>query len=531
MDVRNLDRREFLRLCAAAGIAVPGLPMVLAACGAATTGAKLSANQNLTIGWGKDEYVTSGPGSSTGQYPLNVGVYEPLVRLGTDYSVNPMLATRWEQSQGVTWTFHLRPGVKWHDGSPLTADDVKWTFDRQGQAQSGPTGLGGNSTSVIDAQTVQFKLTQTNYRFVESCVHPYLSILKKGTPPGPPGPGTGPFRWIDYIPQTHARVTRSKTYWGTAATPANLTFQFIPDDNTRALSLASGQLDVAADVARPAVGTLKNRSDVSVMHAPTGAYTAFYVNIGGKAPYDIGADPAVRLALETGIDREAFLSSVFSGLGTSAQTMVPPAVLGKYAGDVKGFSYDPTRAAASLEGAGWTQSGGGVRAKNGRSLQLVLVNGFPDATSNAGVSEFVQAELQKIGIGVTVKTEPDSDSYSAVVNSGAGDLFVETGNQNDADPTFLPTGVFDSQIGFPGYGIFAPGSSVDGLIAKALNSPSDDQARSYIAQAMHQIVDVSMVFIELAGVYRLFGVRSNIQGLVPHPSDVSQSWATLSRVS
>lgn len=527
----KLDRRGFLRMCGAAGVAVPGLPLILSACGSQSSGATLSSNQNLNIGWAKDEYVTSGAGASTGMYPLNLGVYEPLVRMGADYSVNPNLATHWQQTSGGTvWTFYLRPGVKWHDGTPLTADDVKYTFDRQASAQSGPTGLGTSSTVVVDAQTVRFTLTQPNFRFVESCVHPYLGILKKGAQPGPPGVGTGPFRWVEYVPQTRAKVTRSHTYWGTAGVPANLTFHFITDDNSRALALASGQLDLAADIARPTVANLSHRSDVSVVHAPVGAYTAFYVNIAGKPPYDIGADPAVRLALETGIDRTAFLHSVFSDLGAATQTLTPPAVLGSSASKIQGFSYDPARARTSLDAAGWTQSGNGVRTKNGRPLQLTLINGFPDASSNAGVGEFVQANLQSIGIGITIKSEPDTDSYSAVEGMGAGDLFVETGNQNDADPTFLPTGVFDSKLGFPGYQIFAPGASVDDPISTALNSPSDDQARASIAEAIHQIVDVSMVLVQLAGVYRIFGVRSDIRGLIPNPSDVSQGWSTLYRV-
>lgn len=540
---REITRREFIRKCAAIGIALPALPLVLEACGSTKGNLPVSpgstpspgstvrpaSNQELTIGVPKDEYVASGLKSYVGMYPLNANIYEPLVRLDPDYSISPQLATAWKQVGANTVRFHLRPGVTFHDGSAFGATDVKYTFDRIASGGGGLVGLGPSSTVVVDNLTVDVTPMAPNLRLVEQVVHPEYSILKAGTVPGVKGPGTGPFRWVSYVPQSKVVVKANPTYWGDKAKASGLTFEFIPDATSRGLALAAGQLDVAAQLARPSVASLKTRQGVDIVSAPVGAYSAMYVNIHGKAPYTIGADPAVRLALQTGIDRHALIQSVFNGLADPGHTLLPAPLLGSSASLIKGFSYDPARAKASLDSAGWKVGSGGIRSRNGKSLRLVLINGFPDAAANAGVPEFVQASLHGIGIDVTIKSEPDSNSYSAVLGKGAGDLFLETGSQNDANPAFLPEVLFYGKPPSQYSKLFDPGPSFDAAISAALAATSTAAVDRDVAQAIHQVEDVAMVFIELAGIFLIFGLRSDIHGLVPNPSDVNQSWASVYR--
>ena len=530
----DLDRRQFIRRAAALGLVLPALPALLEACSSSskpTTAAK-ATNQALTIGDTQDEYVTSGPKSYLGMYPLNANVYEPLVRLQPDYSIAPSLATAWEQSGSNTFRFHLRSGVTFHDGSPFTAADVVYTFNRIASAGGGNVGLTSSSTVMVDPMTVEVTPKSADLRLVEQIVHPEYSILKNNTVPGTSGPGTGPFRWVSYTRQSSVVVTRYDNYWGTKAAASKLTFQFIPDDNSRGLALASGQLDIARDLPRPTVSTLEKQG-ITILKAPVGLYNALYINIHGKAPYTIGADPAVRTAIQTGLDRAGLIKSVFGGLAVPAQTLLPPALLGPAATKIQGFSYDPGMATSTLDAAGWTaSSSGAVRARNGTPLSLTLVNGFPDAASNSGVPEFVQASLRAVGIDVKIVTEPDSDSYSAALGMGAGDLFLETGNQNDANPAFLPQILFYSRQAFVDYAnLFGPGPTFDNLIAMALADTTEGAVKSDVAAAIHQVVDVAQVLVQTAGLFRIFGTRANIAGLVPHPSDVNQSWASVHRTS
>lgn len=536
---RRLSRREFMERCAAAGVLLPGAALLIDACNsgsstsALSTGGQPSSNQDFTIGINQDEYVTTGPNGALGIYPHNVGSYEPLVHLNTDYTVSPLLATSWEQLAPDHVVFHLRNGVTWHDGSPLTAADVKYTFDRIIQGQSGPPGLdSGAKVSAVDDKTVDFKLSQGNRRFVESIVHPYTSIVKKGTEPGPNIPGTGPFKLVEYVRQSHIKVVRNDSYWGTKAKPSSISFKFVPDANSRALALEAGQYDLATQLSRPVAKSLALSGSFQVAEAPPGFYTAFYVNIHGKSPYDLGADPAIRLALQTGIDRKGMLDSVFGSYGKLSQVLVPPQLLGPAGKMVQGFGYDAAKAKATLDAAGWRTGSGGTRSKNGRDLKLVLVNGFPDAAGNAGVPEFIQANLRDIGIDISVKTAFDTDSYSALMGQMAGDLWLETGGQNDANPAFNAAGLFHSKLSYPGYGtMFAPGPAYDADVDAALAATSEDEAKTDTAKAIHEVVDVSMVFVECAALGRLFGLRPNLRGFVAHPSEVSQSWAEIYRVT
>ena len=539
MDGRRLSRREFIERCAAAGIVLPGAALLLDACGSTSsstglsTGGQPASNQDLVIGINQDEYVTTGPNGALGIYPHNVGAYEPLVHLNTDYSVSPLLATSWDVLAPDHVVFHLRSGVSWHDGTALTAADVKYTFDRIIQGQSGPTGLDSGATvTAVDDKTVDFKLSAANLRFVESIVHPYTAIVKKGTEPGPNVPGTGPFKLVEYTRQSEIKAVRNDSYWGTKAKPSSIVFKFVPDANSRALALEAGQYDLVTQLSRPVAKSLGQSGAFQVVEAPPGFYTAFYVNIHGKAPYDLGADPAIRLALQTGIDRKGMLASVFGGYGQLSQVLLPPQMMGAAGSAVQGFSYDPAKAKSALDAAGWAVGSSGTRSKNGRDLKLVMVNGFPDAAGNAGVPEFIQANLRDIGIDLSITTAFDSDSYSAIMGKLAGDLWLETGGQNDANPAFNAVGLFHSTLSYPGYGtMFAPGATYDNYVNQALADTSEEAAKADTAKAIHEVVDVAMVFVECAALGRLFGLRSNLRGFVAHPSEVSQSWAELYRVT
>jgi peptide/nickel transport system substrate-binding protein len=532
----RVTRREFVTRAIALGLSASGVAMVLDACGqsgassATPTVAAPAANQSLTIGEGLDNYVASGLKSYIGAYPVNANIYEQLVRLNPDYSVSPWLASSWEVRGANTVRFHLRTDVKFQDGSPFTAADVKYTFDRAAAGGGGLPSLGPDSTVIVDPATVDVTPKTTNHRLVEQLVHPEFGILRQNTVFGDPKSGTGPMVFDEYVKGDHITVHRNPLYWGTAPRATQITHRFIPDATSRVLALEGGQLDLAVDVARSAVPNLRTQSGVRVATAPVGQYQAFYINIHGTAPYDLGQDPAVRQAVETGIDRAGYIKTVLNGLAQPVQTFVPPSILGQDASLVKGYTYDPTGAKNALQTAGWTVGSDGIRTKNGRRLSLTLVNGFPDAITNSGAPEYVQAQLKQIGMEVQIKSAPDSASYTNFLDAGAGDFFLETGNQNDGNAAFLPTIIFYRGQSFGNYPkYFGPGGAVDTNIAAALAAVSDSEAAKDVAMAMHEVVDNAKVFVQLAGLSRIYGLRSNIAGFSAHPSNVNQNWTTMYR--
>ncbi len=491
-----------------------------------------SGPQELRVGTGEDSYDVEEPEADVGFTPR--AIFETLVQMTPDYEVEPSLATGWELIEPNTWRFQLREGVTFHDGTPFTAEAVKYTFDRIAEAGGGPLRLGPESTVVVDDHTVDVTPTVQNRRLVEQLVHPNNSIVATGSRPGEKPVGTGPFRFVEYVPEERLVVERNPDYWDEPAALERITFRFIPEPNARRLALEAGDLDVMLDVPLDAVTSLEARGFVVDQPAP-GLYEAMYANISGEAGYTILQDENVRKAVAYAVDRDALVEGVFDGLAVSEQTMVPARLLADAAATVQGYAYDPDRAAQLLEQSGWQLGGDGIRAKEGKRLTLELVNGFPSSQEHGVVAEFVQAQLKDVGIEVSIVTTPDAGAYEERLNSFRGDLWLERGNQNDANPAFLPALLFweEGLFGNIGYQpVFAPGwppdvaeprvgdGAFDRVIVDALASPDAEEVKQLSARAMHLLIDEYAIVIPLAGLIRAHAVRPEVMGLPAHPSGI-----------
>lgn len=495
-----------------------------------------AAVQELVVGAGDDSYETKGDSAQVGQYPVNANIFEGLVRMDADYGIQPALATDWEFEAPNTWRFTLRDGVTFHDGQPFDADAVKYTFDRVAKAGGGTPGFGEDSTKVIDDLTVEVTPSFENRRFVEQIVHPQYSIVAPGTIPGlgksekDTPVGTGPFKFVEYQRQEQLVVERFDDYWGEPATLDKLTFRFIPEANARRLALEAEEVDLIVDAPREAIADLEAKGFVT-SPSDVGAYEAMYANISGQKGYTILQDRAVRQAISYAIDRDTLVEGVFEGLAANEQTMIPARLLGESAGQIEGFTYDPEQAAQLLDDAGWTEGSGGIREKDGQSLTLELINGFPTAQAHASVPEFVQAQLKEVGIEVKIVATPDTPSYEERLNAGEGDLWMEQGSQNDANPAFLPALLFWSEglFGDIGYQpLFAPRGEFDDIIVDALATPDPDEVKELVAQGMSILIDEEAIVIPLAGIYRINVMSSEVQGFEPQPSQLQVRYDAVS---
>lgn len=518
-------RRQVLRR-AAVGLLALSLAGVLGACGGdgADEGDEAATPQRggtLVVGAGEDSYSQKGAEADVGQYPLNANIFEGLVRMDARYQIVPALATKWEFRAPNTWRFTLREGVKFHDGQAFDANAVKFTFDRVAETGGGTLGLGPKSTKIVDDFTVDVTPKFENRRLIEQAVHPSYSIIAPGTNPGTKPVGTGPFQFASYRKQEEIAVTRYEGYWGEKALLDGVRFRFLPEANARRLALEAGEVDLILDVPREAVESLKSKG-FTIATSPVGAYAALYQNISGKKGYTILQDSAVRHAIAYGFDRETLVGGVLEGLAADEQTMIPGRLLGtENAGKVEGYSYDPDRARQLLEEAGWTAADGGIRSKNGKKLELTLVNGFPNPQAHGAVPEFLQGELAKVGIGIKIVKTPDTPSYEERLAAGEGDLWIEQGSQNDANPAFLPALLFWSVglFGDIGYQpLFAPGKAFDDLVVKALASPDSEEVKALVGDAVSVLIDDEAVVTPLAGIYRIHGMKTKVKRFVAHPS-------------
>jgi peptide/nickel transport system substrate-binding protein len=517
-----VTRRELLRRAGigAGAAAVAGrLPSVAAADAEATP----KRGGRLTVGAGEDTYRLTGPRANIAQYPLNANVFEPLVRMTGNYQLVPVLATRWRLKRPNTWHIELRRGVRFHDGRLFTAEAVKYTYDRIASAGGGTPGFGPDSTKIVDAYTVEITPKFVNDRLIEQIVHPQNSIIAPGTAPDSGGKpvGTGPFSFVRYDRQQQIVVKRFDRYWGKKALLDQITWKFLPDPNARRLALEAGDVDLILDVPREAVADLR-RKGYLVQRSQVGAYEAMYCKIGTKGGASLlRGNPAVRRAIGYAIDRDALVRGVYEGLAKNEETMVPARLLGRSARRIHGYTLDRAKARRLLDAAGWRVGPGGIRVKNGARLSLDLIVGFPDAPTHGSVPEFVQDQLRRVGIGVEIVRLPDGPSYTARLDSGHGDLWLEQGNQNDANPVFLPGLLFWSVgiFGDVGYQpLFAPRGRFDTLIVKALAARSFDQVKSITADALHFLIDQDAIVIPLAGIYRIVVMRKKVHGFEVHPS-------------
>jgi peptide/nickel transport system substrate-binding protein len=515
-----ITRRELLRR-AGLGAVLLGTPGLLSACGGDDGPAAPRRGGRLVVGALEDSYETKGAEANVGQYALNANIFEGLAHMTPDYEIVPVLAERWEFRPPNTWRFFLRQGVKFHDGQPFTAEAVKYTFDRVAETGGGTPGFGEKNV-VVDERTIDVTPVFENRRLIEQIVHPLYSILAPDSNPGRRPVGTGPFAFEDYQAQEQISVRRFDGYWGRKANLDALVFRFIPETNARRLALEAGEVDLILDVAREAVQDLEAKG-FTVEQAPVGAYEAIFANKSGTKGYTILQERAVRQAIAYAIDRDALVEGVLEGLAATEQSFIPSRLLGdENAAKLEGFSYDADRANQLLDEAGWQRGGGDIRTKDGRPLRLQLVNGFPSAERHGAVPEFLQDQLRRVGIDVRIVKAPDPGTYEERLIAAEGDLWLEQGSQNDANPTFLGAVLFWSRsgdFGDPGYrALFAPGRPFDRLLEQALATPDAEKAKALTADALRVLIDEEAIVIPLAGIFGITAMKENVRGFRPHAS-------------
>lgn len=518
----GIDRRRLLLASGAAGLSAAMLKPVAAQDNPASS---------ARIGVSEDGYRTD-ERANIGYFPLNTNIFESLVYLTPDYQIEPMLAESWEFVEPNTWRIFLRQGVTFHDGSPLTAEAVKYTMDRIASNGGGSIGVDESSTVIVDDYTVEITPSYTNRRLMQQIGHPNNSILPVGLDPAESRIGTGPFREVEYVAGDHYTVEANPEYWGETPGVSEITFQFYPDPTARLLALQAGDVDLITDVPRQSASQVE-AAGATLITGPVGAYEAMYFQLHGEEPYDLGQDPAVREAVSIAIDRQQIIDSAWQGNAEPGTTMIPPAILGASVELVEAPAHDPDTARQILEAAGWAEGNSGVRERDGRQLTLTLINGYGTAADHGSVPEVIQAQLAEIGVGVEIIQTPDTATYEQRLMLGEGDLWLEAGSQNDGNPAFLPDLLFASPVegGDPEstmYGrAFAPGEAFDAEITRAREAVEMEEVQEAAALAMNVVINETRVVTPLCGFYRLMGASSAIAEIEMHASGVNQRWTSL----
>jgi peptide/nickel transport system substrate-binding protein len=460
-------------------------------------------------------------------------IYDTLLYMTPDYEVRPRLAESYEFVGDNTWQFRLRQGVKFHDGSELTARDVAFTFDRWARIGGRSINAREGGTKVLDDYTFEYTPSRPNLKIPLQVVHPIYGIMKAGSDPVNAPMGTGPFRFVSYARNESFRVERWDGYWDEPrkAKVATITWRYIPDNNARVLALQAGDIDILTQAPRESVATLRN--NYNIVNSKVGAYTAISINIHGEGEWALTGEKAVREAMFKALDRKTIVDNLWEGNAEVGRNLIPPSILGPHAGKVQGGpGFDLEGAKAVLEAAGWREGSDGIRQKDGRRLQLTLLSGFPDAESHRPIPEVIQQQLRRAGIGVVIR---ETQAYEDDLKAGQAHLFLERGNQNDANPAFLPTLLYLSLDAGNAAGedyarLFAPGAAVDEPLLEAVRTADIPRTQELAAQAMKVLIDDEMVVLPLAGLYNITATSKSISGWTPHSAFVHTDYSSIVKV-
>lgn len=344
-------------------------------------------------------------------------VCEGMLQMNNDtLKLEPCLAESWEISPDqLTYTFHLRHGVRWHDGKPFTADDVKYTYDKVQDPKVDCAFLrlyftNIKSCEVLDPYTVRFIATERYFKTLEEMgglpIVP-KHILEKGEPDFNKHPfarhpiGTGPYKFIRWDTGSKIVLERNDDYWaGPIHYPKRLVYEIIEEPYIAAQLLKKGEIDLF-DKVSPIQWEheLKNSRSMNRLREIVYPYPVYYY-VGFNLRNPIFSDIRVRHAIDLLMPRDAIVGQIFLNHYASKCSGYDLPSSSDYNQDVMPTPYDPTEALQLLNEAGWKNDhGDGILYKNGQPLSFTLL--YPSGDPNRGkMAELIQESLRQAGINL-----------------------------------------------------------------------------------------------------------------------------------
>ena len=328
----RISRRTFLRRGTVIGISLPALGAIVSACGGSASsspgagGGTAAGKAGATIRVGivvPTAEINPLTVADVGGLDMLAQTGEYLCLSDQHLKLQPVLAESWKPNSAAdTWRFKIRQGVKFHDGSPLTADDVVYTYKLQTNPKSGGSALsafGGvlspSGVRKVDDFTVDFHLESPNgnFPYLTSSDNYNMIIIPKGYDPAKwQGSfiGTGPFVLKSYTPKQGASFTRNEQYWGPRALPAATEFTFYDTQTPQILALTSGTLDVLGQFSvSGAQQLLAPDAPYNIIKLRSSAHRELSMRCD-QAPF---TDPRVRQAIALTLDRPAIVTALFKG--------------------------------------------------------------------------------------------------------------------------------------------------------------------------------------------------------------------------
>ncbi|UGQ12549.1 ABC transporter substrate-binding protein [Yinghuangia sp. ASG 101] len=436
--------------------------------------------------------------------------------------IRPWLAESWEVNpQATEFTFHLRPGVTFSDGSPVDAAAVKANFDGVvalgAKAQVASTYLiGYEGSTVVDPTTVRVAFRAPSAQFLQATSTVSLGLLSTATLAKSPDErcqgalvGSGPFVLESYKQNQSVEITKRAGYnWGSSlwgkqgeAYLDKVVYQVIPESGVRAGALESGQVDAISDIQPQDEGRFENGAYTVLTRPNPGLVFSIQPNLA-RPGLD---DESVRQAIQKVVDRPELTQTVLSPKYKAA-TSVLAAVTPGAVDLTSALAYDPAAAERVLDAAGWRPGSDGIRAKDGHKLSFDVVFA-PAFNASQSVLELVQQQAKKSGIELRLRKVTASEAVT-VVNGGDYDFLF--GNLTRSDPDVL-------RVSFSTKGANRSHLPVGTPLDNALDQQAqlgDQTARfAQVAEAQRQLVDHGYV-IPLFELAQVHGLSAKVHGVI-----------------
>jgi peptide/nickel transport system substrate-binding protein len=357
--------------------------------------------------------------------------YDDQGRLVPDLAMEtPTVENGGISKDGRTVTYHLRPGVTWHDGAPFTADDLIFTWhaimnprnevpDRVGYE-------GIESIAKLNDLTIAVHLKRPYAPFIADFFTPagydnfvilprhllarYSDINR--VPYNLAPVGLGPYRVVHYEPDNLIKLDANPHYWRGAPGLREIDIRIVPNDNTLATLIRSHEIDFYYRVPHKVSRILHDLAGTTIVSS----WFTRFIDIGFNTTSPILSDVRVRQALAYATDKPALVQKVTYGADLIADSDQPPS-LWAYNPAVPHYAHDIARAAALLESAGWRMGPDGVREKNGARLRIGLAGAAGDITSLT-TREVLQAQWRQVGVEAEIKSYPSSLLFASALAGG-----------------------------------------------------------------------------------------------------------------
>ena len=483
------------------GLVLAGVMMIVPAA------AVFAEDGNDTLVYGSGDYTRINPAMDE-HGEINILIFNGLTSHDGDDQVAPGLAESWEfDEESCTYTFHLAENVKWHDGEPFTADDVKFTIeaimDPENGSENAPNYEDVQEITVVDDHTVSFKLDAPNVAFLDYMT---MAVLPKHLLEGEDMQtsdffrhpvGTGPYKLESWEEGQAITLVKNEDYFKGEPNIDTIVFKIVPDDNAKALQLKSGELDLALLTPKDAA-TFTEDEAYTCYDMKTSDYRGILFNFWNKY-WQENKDliPAVCYAM----DRESIINAVLLGQGMPAYGPLQRNIYNNE--DVEHYDYDPEKAKAVLEEAGCEMGDDGYYYRNGEKVGFVISVGAGDQV-RIDIAQIAAQQLQQIGMDVTVEIPAQVDW------GGQMAYLIGWGSPFDADDHTYKVFGTDKGANYSGYS----NELVDQYLTEARQS-DDPEVRKEAYDKFQVELAKDPAFAFICYIDANYVAKADIQGIDP----------------